>query len=301
MLVVLSLLVLFTILSLTFVLVSTQFRYAAISDARRAVYENDPREDSDRVLYSILRENDNTTPFTGHGLLRDLYGGDAVSAQLNPSPGGASILFSGLSAAPAGRAGDLARIRVTITTPPVNGLHNRYFNGRVMTFINGPLKGFSRRIVNCEVVPAVAAPTQMDLSFLIVHGDSDLLRGRDQQPGHRDVGDLAVEGEDQEDADRGRGHLHLHVGHRRPEHLQVLDQADVPAGDLQRPREEDLPDEQEGQQPAPALRAEALPKEDVGPPEAGSAAPSSATTRPSARAITRCRPATPGRTGACPG
>jgi hypothetical protein len=70
---------------------------------------------------------------------------------------------------------------------------------------------------------------------------------RDPQPEHdlRDVGDLPVQRENQEDADARRHQLHLKGGHRRPENFEVLHQPDVAAGDFERAGEQQLPDEQE--------------------------------------------------------
>ena len=87
----------------------------------------------------------------------------------------------------------------------------------------------------------------------------------DPQPQHDlgDVGDLPVQREDEKRADSRGGQLHLERGHRGPEDLQVLHQADVTAGDFQRSGKQQLPDEQKRQQASPPARPEAFPQKDV--------------------------------------
>ena len=99
--------------------------------------------------------------------------------------------------------------------------------------------------------------------------DDDPARGQQHhrpQSEHQlgDVVDAPVQRDDQQGADACCQQLAVELGQIGQEHSQVLDKADVAAGDLERPGEKDLPDEEEGQHPAPRARAEALPQEHVG-------------------------------------
>ena len=78
------------------------------------------------------------------------------------------------------------------------------------------------------------------------------------------VGDLPVEGEDEEHSNSRRGQLHLKIGHGGPEDLEVLHQADVAARDFQWADEEQLPHKQERQQASPGAWSEPFSYEDVG-------------------------------------
>src|SRR4029079_4056243 len=83
------------------------------------------------------------------------------------------------------------------------------------------------------------------------------------------VADGAVEERHVQHAHRRRHQGEVEVGERGPEVPEVLGEPDVAGGDLQRAAEDELPDEQEGGQPAPSLAPVALAQVDVAAPGPG--------------------------------
>ncbi len=70
-LIVLSLLVLFVLLVVTFAIVAGQYRRAAQAVGRREWLGEDPQKTADRVMYALVREpdlNQTGSPFRGHAL-----------------------------------------------------------------------------------------------------------------------------------------------------------------------------------------------------------------------------------------
>jgi hypothetical protein len=79
-LVVLSLLVLFTLLVVTYAIVSGQYRRAAEAFARQELLGVQPQKDLDRAFYQILRDTpQRTSAVRYHSLLRDYYGEDGFA------------------------------------------------------------------------------------------------------------------------------------------------------------------------------------------------------------------------------
>ena len=90
-LIVLSMLVIFSLLITTFVVVSGDYRAAAVMSARGQAKGRDPRQLLDNTLSSLLVDtNDPQSSLRGHGLLRDLYGNDGFIAQVD-APGALSL------------------------------------------------------------------------------------------------------------------------------------------------------------------------------------------------------------------
>ena len=76
-LIVLSLLVLFVLLVVTFAIVAGQYRRAAQAVGRREWLGEDPQKTADRVMYALVREPELShtgSAFRGHALLTDVYG-----------------------------------------------------------------------------------------------------------------------------------------------------------------------------------------------------------------------------------
>ncbi len=85
-LVVLSLLVLFVLLVVTFAIVAGQYRRTSLAYARQEVLGPQPHKDLDRAFYQLLRDTRSQgSSLRFHSLLRDYYGGDGFSGQLRPS------------------------------------------------------------------------------------------------------------------------------------------------------------------------------------------------------------------------
>lgn len=78
-LVVLSLLVLFTLIAVTFVLVASQSRRSVRADSRNEQYGDDPQKQLDSVFAQLVRDTVNPqSALRGHSLLADIYGNDGV-------------------------------------------------------------------------------------------------------------------------------------------------------------------------------------------------------------------------------
>ncbi len=82
-LVVLSLLVLFVLLVVTYAIVTGQYRRAAQAYARQELLRLDPQKDLERGFYEFLRDTtDRSSAVRFHSLLRDYYGGDGFRGVL---------------------------------------------------------------------------------------------------------------------------------------------------------------------------------------------------------------------------
>ena len=162
-LVVLSLLVLFTLLMATYVIVSGQFHRASQAFAREELYGVQPQKDLDRAMYQLLRDtNQRTSAVRFHSLLRDYYGEGGFRGRLRSasdlqewntdsdleSVGGYAFIRSGqqFRDLPV----DNATLRdffgasftmQTSTHPP------GFCAGRVLTITSGPARGWSTTIV----------------------------------------------------------------------------------------------------------------------------------------------------------
>ena len=86
------------------------------------------------------------------------------------------------------------------------------------------------------------------------HEDAD--PQRDREP--RDRSDPPIEHRDVDQAHDGRDQEHARRGRAAPQIGDVLREADVAGGDLERAAQHELPDEQKRHQPAERLRAERL-------------------------------------------
>ncbi len=135
-LVVLSLLVLFIIIAVTFAVVASAHRRSAESIATKEVFRDDPRKLLDQTLYQLLRDTlDEHSVMRGHSLLRDIYGDDYVVGQVSTAP----QVF-----------GQLVEFQVT-SSAGLNSTPN-FYAGCVMTFKDGPAAGVSTRIAAYDTV-----------------------------------------------------------------------------------------------------------------------------------------------------
>lgn len=136
-LVVVSLLTLFLMIGVTYVLIAGNYRNASDQAQRAQRYGDEPEREAEEILGQILY---GTMPgshsiLSQHSLLEDLYGrGDmAMGTIVNLLPsqnGGQTVYFS-----------------VNFSVPsPVYPIPN-YYAGRVITFTNGPAAGLSTRVM----------------------------------------------------------------------------------------------------------------------------------------------------------
>jgi hypothetical protein len=137
-LVVVSLLTLFLMIGVTYVLIAGNYQNASAQNQRAHRYGDEPEREMEEVLGQILYGNNqfSTRSVLGpHSLLEDLYGrGDMAIGTVANVPttqnGGQTVYFS-----------------VTFNIPnPVYPIPN-YYAGRVITFTNGPAAGLSTRVM----------------------------------------------------------------------------------------------------------------------------------------------------------
>jgi hypothetical protein len=159
-LVVLSLLVLFTLIGVTFVLVASQSRRATRADSRHEQYGDDPRRVLDAVFGQVVRDTTNPrSSLQGHSLLADMYGNDGVkfatigTTMTVTAVAGGQFLdlvvigsptspyspFRALAAAPQ------PQFNCPLSLPQIQT--PGYFNGCVATLLDGPAANHSTRIV----------------------------------------------------------------------------------------------------------------------------------------------------------
>ena len=166
-LVVLSLLVLFSLVGLTFVLVASRYYDTVKRSLRNEQVGSSPRDLCDDVLAQLVRGTNNPmSAIRSHDLLGDMYGNDGVvltssTAAITAHPfnyisGGTNEQLIDLvfdtTVTPV-FAADRSTIPGTyttgqnypLTTPQIQ--MPGYFNGCVLTFLDGPAAGRSTRIV----------------------------------------------------------------------------------------------------------------------------------------------------------
>jgi hypothetical protein len=168
-LVVLSMLVLFSLIAVTFVLVSSQYRRSSTAAGRAEQYGDDYRRQLDEVFAQIVRDTTNThSALQQHSLLNDIYGippvMGSISAPATPLvPGGqflniivAADTFSAVSVK-VSPVGGVGRITTMSDTPG-------YYNGCVFTVVFGDrsIPNVSARILG--YTPAAAGANGAILS-----------------------------------------------------------------------------------------------------------------------------------------
>lgn len=134
-LVVLSLIVLFTLIAVTYAIVASQYKMTARAAAKLEIVGDPPRKDLDMAAYLAVRDSNVKSSLTGHSLLRDLYGLDGVRGRITTS------------------AADLNSQFITITFTQVSGTfssQSAYYNGCVFSLVTGDQKGYSTRVVGYD-------------------------------------------------------------------------------------------------------------------------------------------------------
>ena len=151
-LIVLSLLVLFVLIGVTFVVVANQYTRSAIAAGKYEMTGDDPSQELDSALYSILRGSANPGDLTyRHSILSDLYGRDG---------------FIGTVTAVAPEAqGEFLRIAFqTVGGSALRG--SDYYAGSVLTLMDGNGRGHSTRVVRFNAFdPNVSGPTIVVTGF----------------------------------------------------------------------------------------------------------------------------------------
>jgi hypothetical protein len=170
-LVVLSLLVLFTLIAVTFVLVASQSRRSVRADSRNEQYGDDPQKQLDSVFAQLVRDTVNPqSALRGHSLLADIYGNDGLRFTCTTTP----VVFNPLG------GGQFITLQMTPDTvlstnypalPPTNVPQPScpltttqiqtpgFFNGCVLTLADGPGADKSARIVGWTISGGVYTAT----------------------------------------------------------------------------------------------------------------------------------------------
>jgi hypothetical protein len=179
-LVVLSLLVLFTLIGVTFVLVASQSRRSTRADSRGEQYGDDPQKQLDSVFSQIVRDTTNPhSVLRGHSLLNDIYGNDGLKmsnnastiaiAQFAPNSPFQTVTFTPAvnsitsTTAPYLPIGNVPQPNCPLTTYQVQT--PGYFNGCVLTLLDGPGINQSARIVGWSYNSGPGTYTATVLAF----------------------------------------------------------------------------------------------------------------------------------------
>lgn len=143
--IVLSLLVLFLLLGVSFMMVASQTEKGARAQAKTELKRDNPKRLLDMAMYDVvIGPRSLNSAIVGHGLLRDMYGTDGFSGQVDawapvPQTGRQFIqVHLGIST-----LRDFSTSPKSYSLTPISG----YYNGRVLTFVSGDAKGASVRIV----------------------------------------------------------------------------------------------------------------------------------------------------------
>jgi len=151
-LVVISLLVLFVLIAVTFALVAGQYRSTARTMAKVDAHQGQPETEVEKALYVLLRDTKFRSSLQGHALLSDLYGPGArgrvaQATGANPNPVVTAvqgqfirIFFDGWDTSRNSTGATAYNNRLF---QPLAGI----YNGRVLTMLSGNAKGLSTRIV----------------------------------------------------------------------------------------------------------------------------------------------------------
>ena len=147
---VLSLLVVFLLMGVSYLMVAGQFEKGARSQARRQQRGTDPRKLLDQAMYQILCDSKVSTrsSISGHSLLEDLYGNDSTTGEVATASATGDEQFTQIDAT--------ASLVPFASGADIDG----YLNGRVLTMTTGEAQNLSTRIVN-------ATSTQLTIESLI--------------------------------------------------------------------------------------------------------------------------------------
>ncbi|UUO05256.1 hypothetical protein M4951_17970 [Blastopirellula sp. J2-11] len=186
-LVVLSVLVLFALVGVTFVVTAAQFKRAADAGRANPTTSDMPQQDADSVMLDLVRgpKVGTSSALIGGDLLRDLYGRESRHGTINTVISGDGALTNG--------AGDIVPkefVQLTVTADsafvPVDG----YYNGCILTYLDGNGRNRSVRIVGYDSTSTTGAtatlmvekPSGLNISstakWLPMTGDTFLINGR---------------------------------------------------------------------------------------------------------------------------
>lgn len=166
-LVVLSMLTLFLLIGTAFIVTSDQYRKTQKTMARLTETSNSSIDQQDllnEVLNQLLRDtNNSSSSLRFHSLLQDMYGNDGIYGRIDTSARSGGFVTqwaggNGLNTADGGVTGGqmieftlLQNVPTLLTDqyglPVTLSLFDQAYNGRLLTFLDGPARGQSVRIV----------------------------------------------------------------------------------------------------------------------------------------------------------
>lgn len=133
---VLSLLILFLLMGISFLMVASQSEKGARAMAKVDRTGTKPRKLLDNALYQVLRDtNEVNSPLRTHSLLNDMYG----------VQGFAGVLGSNATFTPS-----TGNQFIQLNLPAATSNTVNYYAGRVLTFVTGRAKGISVRVVGYD-------------------------------------------------------------------------------------------------------------------------------------------------------
>ena len=153
-----SLLTMFMLIGVTYVVVSGHFKRAAISNAQSRQLGVAPQKHLDSAMYQLVRDTERAGSIArGHSLLQDKYGHFSVRAHIQQAVylAGGQILELNIVV-----DSQVLPTPLSVTSPNVSGqglamLSLGALNGRVVTFLDGVTKNVSSRIIKSSpnIVP----------------------------------------------------------------------------------------------------------------------------------------------------
>ncbi|MBI85916.1 MAG: hypothetical protein CMJ81_22190 [Planctomycetaceae bacterium] len=156
-LVVLAILAMFALLAVTYSIVAHHYRNASAVGLTLEQTEDDPRKELDRAFYDLLRDTRNQqSPLRGLSILADFYGMDGFICQLAGSASSAGATQGQFLHLPlaAGTFTDIYGNAGTLVPSPTAG----FYNGQVLTVLDGPAAGVTARVVGYIPDPDFGQP-----------------------------------------------------------------------------------------------------------------------------------------------
>ena len=193
-LVVLSLLILFVVIAVMFVIVATRARAVARASSEIGRTGDTPEEVVNSVMLDLTRGSLNPhSPFRTTSLLEDLYGQwSVVDPQFGPRVGSVRGVVTASNPSVTNPAGSGGMVDITATpqltprTLPFSLVKDGY-SGCVLTFVSGPAKGLSARILDYWPAGTVQGVTEARFRLFLLRNEY----GNDQlatvQPGSQFV------------------------------------------------------------------------------------------------------------------
>ena len=158
MLVVLSLLVLFVMLGVAYSIATSHYRAGAAARAKKTTYGVRPEKQLDRAMRQLLRgpgANNPSSSLQQHSLLRDMYGGQGLlgrttNVAISPGVGGQFLdVFIDPQVVSTTDGAFFSLVNAASAFPRQAKPHG-FFNGCLMTFVSGPARNTTARIVGYE-------------------------------------------------------------------------------------------------------------------------------------------------------